>query len=195
MNIESSQFILSVARLEQLPKDNLPEVAFAGRSNVGKSSLINCLLGRKKLALTSATPGKTRLLNYYLINRKFYLVDLPGYGFARVPLSVKEEWGELIEGYLGARDTLKGVIVITDARHDMSPLDIQMIEWLSDIGVPIAVIATKVDKLSKNKADAQLQRGRRTLDRLGGFQLIPFSAVTKTGRKEVLSALYHLIEN
>lgn len=193
MNITTAQFIRSVATAEQLPKDNLPEIAFAGRSNVGKSSLINCLLSRKKLALTSSTPGKTRLLNFYLINQRFYFVDLPGYGYAKVSLTLREEWGNLIESYLTTRPALKGVVVITDARHDVSPMDMQMIEWLAEITIPFLVVATKADKLSKNKLKTQLQKNEKMLTIFDTIPIIPFSTVSKLGKKEILSAIYDLI--
>lgn len=153
MKIRSAEFIKSVSSPDALPKDGLPEIAFVGRSNVGKSSLLNLLMGRK-LARTSATPGKTRELNFFLINRKFYFVDLPGYGYAKVQKSLQEEWKVLLEWYLRARTQLKLVLLLIDARHTTMAIDKQMQEFLAFYGRRYALIRTKVDKLSKAELDA-----------------------------------------
>ncbi len=153
MKIRSAEFVKSVASPDALPKDGLPEIAFVGRSNVGKSSLLNLLMGRK-LARTSATPGKTRELNFFLINRKFYFVDLPGYGYAKVQKSLQEEWKVLLEWYLRARTQLKLVLLLIDARHTTMAIDKQMQEFLAFYGRRYALIRTKVDKLSKAELDA-----------------------------------------
>lgn len=153
MKISSAEFVKSVTAPHALPKDGLPEIAFVGRSNVGKSSLLNLLMGRK-LARTSATPGKTRELNFFLINRKFYFVDLPGYGYAKVHRSLQDEWKELLEWYLKARPQLKLVLLLIDARHPAMENDKQMQEFLAFYGRRYALIRTKVDKLSKSELDA-----------------------------------------
>lgn len=153
MKIRSAEFVKSVSSPDALPKDGLPEIAFVGRSNVGKSSLLNLLMGRK-LARTSATPGKTRELNFFLINRKFYFVDLPGYGYAKVQKSLQEEWKVLLEWYLRARTQLKLVLLLIDARHTTMAIDKQMQEFLAFYGRRYALIRTKVDKLSKAELDA-----------------------------------------
>ncbi|MCD4698144.1 MAG: ribosome biogenesis GTP-binding protein YihA/YsxC, partial [Bacteroidales bacterium] len=140
MKIYSINFIGSFAKLNQLPSNRLPEVAFAGRSNVGKSSLINCLVNRKKIALTSSTPGKTRLLNYYCINEQFYFVDLPGYGFAKVPQKERQNWKQLIETYLSKNSFLKGVIQIIDSRHRITKLDQEMINWITHLKLPTLIV-------------------------------------------------------
>ncbi len=146
MKITSVEFIKSVENIDHIPNDNLKEIAFAGRSNVGKSSLINCLLNRKNIARTSSTPGKTRQLNYFKINEKFYFVDLPGYGFARASKTEKLQWQRLIESFLTQSANLKGVVSIIDSRIGPTKLDLQLLEWLKDLKIPIILIATKSDE-------------------------------------------------
>ena len=194
MKIQSVKFEKSVAHVSQLPKTKLPEIAFAGRSNVGKSSLINGLLNRKHLAKTSSTPGKTRLLNFFLINESFYFVDLPGYGFARVPPAEKEKWQQLVESYFKVSQTLRGVIIITDIRHPLSKLDIEMIEWIKNLGIPPLFIGSKADKLSGNKLTQQLTENSRQLQPIyPTAELLPFSAITHAGRKEVWQKINNLL--
>ena len=164
------------------PRDGLPEIAFLGRSNVGKSSLINSLLGVRGLARTSSTPGRTQLINFFLINEAFYFVDLPGYGYARAPLDVKRNWGPMVERYLATRPNLVLSILISDLRHEPARLDLQMKEWLSERGKPFIIVATKADKLSGNQMRASLSRGATVL---GGTELIPFSAVTRKGADRI----------
>ena len=150
MIINKSEFITSAVRREQYPEDGLNEVAFVGRSNVGKSSIINALTNRRKLAKVSQTPGKTKLINFFLINDAFYLVDLPGYGYAKVSKKEQESWGKTIETYLTAREELKRVILLVDSRHKPTADDITMHEWIKHYGYDVIVVATKSDKLSNN---------------------------------------------
>ncbi|RKO67693.1 ribosome biogenesis GTP-binding protein YihA/YsxC [Desulfofundulus salinus] len=190
MNIVSAEFVKSITELNRCPAGGRPEVALAGRSNVGKSSLLNCLVNRRNLARTSNTPGRTRTLNFYLINNRFYLVDLPGYGYARVPEKMRVSWGPLIEGYLSRRPELRGVIQIVDLRHPPTAQDVQLYQWLKHHGLPTVVVATKADKLSKSQGLRQLQVVRQTLGLTGEAPLIKFSARTREGRDD----LWHVIE-
>ncbi len=151
MKITSAEFITSAVKAEQYPKKILPQIAFAGRSNVGKSSLINHLLTRKALAKVSKTPGKTRTINFFLINKKFYFVDLPGYGFAKVSPEEQEKWEKMIEDYLLYSENLKQIMILTDIRHQLSDLDIQMLQWAEHFKRPFSIIATKSDQLSKSR--------------------------------------------
>lgn len=194
MKLFSVKFLKSVAEIQQLPTDGLPEVAFAGRSNVGKSSLINCLLNQKKIAKTSSTPGKTRLLNYFLINEKFYLVDLPGYGFAKVNVAEKIKWQKLIEKYMQHSKKLKGVCILTDMRHPLARLDRDMIEWVASLGIPQLVVGTKADKLSANQLNRQLAQNQKQLQELvPGAGILPFSSVNRLGRKQLWSLIDNLM--
>jgi GTP-binding protein len=160
-------------------------VAFLGRSNVGKSSLINHILGVKGLARTSSTPGRTQSLNYFLVNGRFYFVDLPGYGFARVPRDVREAWGEMVTGYLAKRDTLVLSIQIVDSRHEPTKLDLQLREWLTAYAKPHLTVATKSDKLSQNLLSKNLRRAREVLGAQGSGEVVAYSAVTGFGRERV----------
>ena len=188
MRVKSAVFVKSAAGPEQYPRDGKPEIAFIGRSNVGKSSLINSLLESKGLARTSSTPGRTQLINFFLINDSFYFVDLPGYGWARAPEEVRRAWGPMVEGYLAARSNLVLSILITDSRHGPTKLDLRMREWLLAGGKPFTVIATKADKLSANQLKVSLARAAELTKTLA----IPYSAVTSRGRealwKEISSA-------
>ena len=193
MKISSVEFVKSVASIEQIPKDNLAEVAFAGRSNVGKSSLINCLLNRKKLAKISSTPGKTRQLNYFRINDRFYFVDLPGYGFAKVSKSEKLQWQALIESFITSSRNLKAVVLITDSRIGPTKLDVQLIEWLYSVAVPLILIATKCDKLSRSALSRQIAHYNKTLGSYQIENIIPFSSVNGTGKKPLSSLIFDKI--
>jgi len=194
MKLLSVQFEKSVAHIDQLPKNRLPEIAFAGRSNVGKSSLINCLLNRKQLAKTSSTPGKTRLLNFFLINNNLYFIDLPGYGFAKVSLAQKQKWQKLIEAYFQTSQMLKGVIVITDIRHPVMQSDLEIIRWITHLEIPVIIIGTKADKLSNTKLSAQLAHNHQQLQEiLPAAEILPFSAVTHLGKKQVWNKIDHLV--
>lgn len=156
MKIKTSEFIKSAPNLSYCPTDNLSEVAFVGRSNVGKSSLINFLVNRKKLARTSSAPGRTQTLNYYIINNEFYFVDFPGYGYAKVSKTERKKWNESREEYLAYRNQLKAIVMVVDIRHDVSPLDIEMINILKQLSLPFYVVLTKADKLSRSKRNQKL---------------------------------------
>lgn len=193
MKINSVKFVGSFAKTNQLPKDKHPEIAFAGRSNVGKSSLINCLINRKKLALISSTPGKTRLLNYYSINESFYFVDLPGYGFAKVSQSERQNWKNLIESYFAANSFLNGIVQIIDSRHGITKLDSEMISWIDHIELPLLLVATKTDKLPKSKKKHLLNIIEKEARELGVPKIFPFSAISKQGKHELLLSINELL--
>ena len=174
------------------PETTLPEIAFAGRSNVGKSSLINALLRRSKAARVSNTPGRTREINFFKINDAFVLVDLPGYGYARISKDRKAEWRPMIEGYLRGSQNLRGIVQLLDVRHDPTPDDIHMLDFLAQMGVPTMVVMTKTDKLSKAQAATRITAISASLG-LEDDQVIPFSAVTGAGRDDLAEALMSLI--
>ena len=163
MKIRSAEFILSASSPWQFPPPTLPEIAFAGRSNVGKSTLINSLLNRKKLVKTSSTPGKTQLINFFKINNKFHFVDLPGYGFAKVPENVRKKWQRLIESYLHERESLRNVVLIVDSRHGPTKQDRQLKEWLDYYERPVLIVASKVDKLKRGVIQKNLKIIRQDL--------------------------------
>ena len=175
-------FAVSAFSQSQYPQEDLPEVAFAGRSNVGKSSLINALVGRKGLARTSGRPGRTQSINFFLVEGKLYLVDLPGYGFALVPLKVKESWRKMVETYLERRKSLKAVVVILDIRRGLSPSDIELIRWLRHHNIPALPVLTKADKLSRQQALKQAGVVERELAGVYAHPPILFSARTGMGR-------------
>ena len=182
------RFLTSVFSLQQLPPPEYPEIAFAGRSNVGKSSLINRLVQRKSLVKTSARPGKTQSLNFFSVDDSLYLVDLPGYGYAKVPKKMKDAWQRLISGYLETREILKCVIVIIDLRHALKVIDRQLVDWLRNSGIPYLLVYTKMDKLSANGR----QKNAAALDAGLGVskdQRVLFSAKTGEGRDKILQAL------
>lgn len=176
-----------------LPKNQVPEIAFAGKSNVGKSSLINALLNRKSLARTSASPGKTQTINFYNVNHEMYLVDLPGYGYAKVSLSVKEQWGKLIERYLHQSKQLKAVFLLVDIRHDPSENDKTMYNWILHNGYQPIIIATKADKLKRSQIPKQVKAIKEGLKLAPGSVVIPFSAQTKQGREEIWNLAEQLL--
>lgn len=169
----------------KLPDNQLPEIAFAGKSNVGKSSLINALMNRKSYARISATPGKTQTINFYNINERLYLVDLPGYGYAKVSEKEKKEWGRLVERYLHGSRQLKAVFLLIDIRHDPSANDRIMYEWISAQGYKPVIIATKLDKIKRSQTAKQLKVVSQGLGLTSGSKMIPFSAVTKQGKDEI----------
>ena len=183
----------------RLPVNTKPEFAFAGKSNVGKSTLINALMNRKSYARTSATPGKTQTINYYNINDSFYLVDLPGYGYATAGMKARQEWGRMIENYLHTSDQLKAVFLLVDARHEPSANDCMMFDWILAAGFTPYVIATKVDKLKRSQVARQMKLIRRTLEenctagREADITLIPFSGVSKAGREDIYGVLEELL--
>lgn len=178
MRVTGAKFIAAAQSPESFPKDARPEIVFIGRSNVGKSSLINSLLGVKGLARTSSTPGRTQSINFFLINDKFYFVDIPGYGYAKTSKENRRAWGNLIEKYLAEREQLVLSILIVDARHEPSPLDLQMKSWLQHSGIPYLVVSTKVDKLSSNERRKSHQRAEKVLDT---ERVIPYSSLTREG--------------
>jgi GTP-binding protein len=185
MKIISAEFIKSAVWPPQYPPATLPEIAFVGRSNVGKSSLINTLVGRKKLAKTSNTPGRTQLINFFTINEKMSFVDLPGYGFAKVAQSVKKDWGDMIEAYLRERLSLALVILILDIRRDPSEDDLSLRDWLENYRIPYLYILTKTDKLSNNQAIARKRAIERSLGVSDGKKPILFSAITQKGKDDI----------
>lgn len=189
MKISSADFVTSAVKAANYPAGGLPEVALAGRSNVGKSSLLNKLVNRKSLARTSNTPGRTRLINFFLVNGVFRLVDLPGYGYAKVSAGEREGWRKMVEEYLKNRENLKGVILLVDSRHPPTDQDKQMYDWLKHWMVPTAVVATKADKLSRSRLLQSLKVIRETLLLSGGDRLVPFSAETGLGREELLKII------
>lgn len=176
-----------------LPKNEWPEVAFAGKSNVGKSSLINALMNRKSLARTSAQPGKTQTINFYNINSSMYLVDLPGYGYAKVSQSEKEKWGKLIERYLHTSQMLKAVFLLIDIRHDPSANDKMMYDWIVNQGYEPIIIATKLDKIKRSQVQKHMKMIRQGLDLIPGTRIIPFSAQSKQGREEIWELMDSLL--
>ena len=191
-NTEKKPKVIKQAELDivcgvtsRLPNTGMPEVAFAGKSNVGKSSLINGLMNRKSLARTSGQPGKTQTINFYKVNREMYLVDLPGYGYARVSQSEKEKWGKMIERYLHTSRNLKAVFLLIDIRHAPSANDCQMYEWILQNGVRPIIIATKLDKLKRSQVQKNLKILREGLRLEKDVTVIPFSAETKQGREEI----------
>lgn len=184
MKVSSAEFVKSAFTEEQWPRAPLPEVAFMGRSNVGKSSLINSLLGIKGLARTSSTPGRTQALNFFLINRAFHFVDLPGYGYARVPREVRESWGEIVTTYLAKRAQLMLSIHVLDSRHEPTKLDLQLSEWLTANGRLRLTVATKADKLSRNELQRNLRRAGGVLG-APGSEIVAYSAQTGLGRERL----------
>lgn len=193
MQIKQTDFVKSVAHPSQIPSEDFPQIAFSGRSNVGKSSLINRLMNRRNLAQTSNTPGKTRLLNFYLINRNLHFVDLPGYGFAKRSKAEQKAWAELIDAYLQKSERLRGLVQLIDARHDPSGDDLEMIKWLGEANFPFVVIATKVDKISSTKKRKQLDKSLRIISDVAEVDFLPFSSATGQGRNELLNWIENVI--
>ena len=191
MEINIAEFTISNTDVRKCPTHNLPEYAFIGRSNVGKSSLINALVNRKALARTSATPGKTQTINFYNINDEMYLVDLPGYGYAKVSEKEKKKWGKLIERYLHTSQQLKAVFLLIDIRHDPSANDKMMYDWIVEMGYQPIIIATKLDKLKRSQVQKNVKAIKEGLGVLPGTIIIPFSSETKQGRDEI----WDLVEN
>lgn len=184
-----ASYALSVVKLHELPRDSLAEIAFAGRSNAGKSSAINTLTNRKRLAFTSKTPGRTQMLNFFALDAKAlpgrFLVDLPGYGYARVPGAVREPWGAMIEGYLTGRAPLVGLVVVMDARHPLTPLDVQLIDWFASEGKPLHVLLTKADKLTRNEGLATRRRVEAEISqRMPRSSVQLFSSLKRQGMEE-----------
>lgn len=193
MKILSAEFIKSATEPKQYPDEALPEVAFVGRSNVGKSSLINSLVRQKHLAKTSNTPGRTQLINFFRINSRYSFVDLPGYGFARVPEAVKKKWGPMVETYLKERRSLRLVILIMDIRRDISAGDLELLNWLNVCRIPVLPVLTKTDKLSKNQVRIRAGKIALMLMKKADLQSMPdpvlFSAKTGEGREDLWTAI------
>lgn len=185
MIIKEASLAVVCGPSSRLPETGQPEVAFAGKSNVGKSSLINTLLNRKSLARTSAQPGKTQTINFYQVNSSFYLVDLPGYGYTTAAVSVRQSWGRMIERYLKRSETLKNVFLLIDIRHEPNANDCQMYDWIVQMGYRPVVVATKADKLSKSQVSKQLVVCRKALGMQEDDLLIPFSAKTRAGKDQI----------
>ena len=192
MIITSAEFVKSAVKPSHYPSTELPEIAFTGRSNVGKSSLINSLVNRKHLVKTSSTPGRTQLINFFIINKTISFVDLPGFGYAKVPDSVRKSWGPMIETYLSTRDTLKGVVLIMDIRRIPGIQELNFIEWLHYYHIPIILILTKSDKLSKIKQKNQHLSIAKALS-VNLEELILFSAKSRMGKNEVWDVIGRLI--
>ncbi|MDF2867184.1 MAG: putative GTP-binding protein EngB [Gammaproteobacteria bacterium] len=184
-----AKFLLSVAELKQLPPDKGFEVAFAGRSNAGKSSALNLITSQTRLARTSKTPGRTQLINFFQLDDKRYLVDLPGYGYAKVPPAVKKRWEENLTRYIETRDSLKGLILLMDIRHPLTPFDRQMLEWTQYIQLPLHILLTKADKLTRGAATNTLLQVKKQLTELEGVSVQLFSAPQRLGLTEAWKKL------
>lgn len=185
MIIKSAELETVCGITSTLPENELPEIAFAGKSNVGKSSLINGLLNRKALARTSASPGKTQTINFYNINNSHYFVDLPGYGYAKVSQEIRQKWGKMIERYLHASEQLKTVFLLIDIRHAPGENDKTMYQWIVANGYEPVIIATKLDKIKRSQKEKNIKIIKETLKVVPGTKIIPFSAVTKDGKEEI----------
>ena len=192
MIIRSAKFVCSAVTPDQYPPADLPEVAFAGRSNVGKSSLINKILNRKKLVRTSKVPGRTQLLNFFEINGIYRFVDLPGYGYAKVPAEVRKRWRPMVESYLTTRVTIRGMVWLLDIRREVSAEDLTLWHWLQTKKVAVITVITKADKLSKNKRNRQVASIAKSLGCKPGV-LIQFSAISGEGKEELWKALRQLL--
>ena len=192
MIIKSAVLDIVCGITSKIPATGLPEVAFAGKSNVGKSSLINGLMNRKALARTSAQPGKTQTINFYKINDELDLVDLPGYGYARVTPAEKEKWGKMIENYLHTSQMLQAVFLLIDIRHEPSKNDVNMYEWILANGYEPIIIATKLDKIKRSQVQKNIKMIRQGLNVIPGTKILPFSAQTKQGKEEILQVIEEL---
>lgn len=195
MKVTDAQMLISAVSETQYPKEGLPEIVLSGRSNVGKSSLINRLLSRKSLARTSSQPGKTQTLNFYQVNHVLNLVDVPGYGYAKVSKSQREKFGQIIEHYLMSRQELKGAVILVDARHEPTADDQSMYHYVDYYDVPILVVATKIDKITRNQRAKSLQRIRQVLEMPQDALLQSFSATTGEGASEVWQWIEHRMKD
>lgn len=193
MKIKTSELEAVAVKRSQYPEDNMVEIAFAGRSNVGKSSLLNLITGRKALARVSGSPGKTRTINFYNINGSFRIVDLPGYGYAKVSKSVTENWGDMMEQYFSARQGLVKTVQLVDIRHEPSKQDIQMYEYLKHYGLDGLVVATKADKISRNQMNKNISVIRKALGMKPEDKVIACSALKRTGQDELLDEIEKLL--
>ena len=195
MIVKKAELTAVAVKKNQYPQDNLPEVAFAGRSNVGKSSLLNTLTNRKNLARVSGSPGKTRTINFFQINDAFRIVDLPGYGYAKLSKSATEHWGDMMESYLANRDNLRCVIQLVDIRHQPSAQDVQMYQWLQHYGLDGVVVATKADKISRNQFRSQMNMIRKTLGMAPDDIILPVSSLKKSGYEELWSVIEQIVSD
>ena len=193
MRVDSAMYVKSAMRPTDYPRDRRPEFAFAGRSNVGKSSLLNALLGKKGIAKTSSTPGKTQTVNFFDVNNRLYFVDLPGYGYAKVPLKVKAHWGRVVTSYLRDREALRLVVLLVDARHAPTERDLEMLALLDRAQVPTLVVATKVDKLKRSERKSRLEGVREVLGLDEDALIVPFSAQTGEGKRALWSVIDDLL--
>lgn len=191
MKIVSAHFVKSAQQPKDFPRDQRPEIAFCGRSNIGKSSLLNTLTKSRGLARTSSSPGRTQTINFFLINERVYFVDLPGYGYAKVSKSIKDEWGKMIESYLKDREQLKLILMLVDSRMKPTESDVIMKDWLDHQKIPNAVVLTKTDKISRNQLSQALRTGAQTLNTK---EILPFSAVTGSGGDAILNRIQTAID-
>lgn len=189
MKINTAEILISGVSTEHYPKDRLPEIALAGRSNVGKSSFINRMIQRKSLVRTSSKPGKTQTLNFYKINEAFYFVDVPGYGYAKVPQKERDKWGKMMEEYFQTRENLKVVVLITDIRHKPTKDDLQMYEYLKYLKIPVLIIATKLDKIAKNKQGSYLKRTKEIFNFDPNDDIVAFSSESGEGKDAAWNVL------
>jgi GTP-binding protein len=196
MKIKSAEFIKSIYDLRNLPASVLSEFVFVGRSNVGKSSLINTICSKKTLAKVGSAPGKTRQLNYFLINEEYYLVDLPGYGYAKVPEQIRAGWRKLVEDYISERENVNMVFVLIDSRHEPTYLDELMVSWLEYYEIPYAIVLTKSDKISKNKMEKQIYRASKIVHNEDLCKdYIPFSIVSGEGKNDIINLIWEALKN
>jgi GTP-binding protein len=192
VKISSARFVKSATRREEFPRDLRPEIAFCGRSNIGKSSLLNTLTNARGLARTSSTPGRTQTVNFFLIDERMYFVDLPGYGYAKAPRAVKETFGGMIESYLLDREQLKLAVILVDCRMPPTISDTMMKQWMDHHHIPNAVVLTKTDKISRNQLNQALHK---SVQRLNTKEIVPFSAVTGSGKDELLTRIRAAIDH
>ncbi|MDR1773616.1 MAG: ribosome biogenesis GTP-binding protein YihA/YsxC [Clostridioides sp.] len=194
MKIRSSEIVMSAVSRSQYPADGIPEIALAGRSNVGKSSIVNSLLNRRNFARTSQTPGKTRTINFYLINEEFFFVDLPGYGYAKIAKSEKDKWGQIMEQYLKNRKELCAIFLLVDIRHEPTAQDKMMYDWIKYFGYDCVVVATKSDKISRGQFQKHLSIIRKKLELQKDEKIIPVSSLKKTGVEELWNEVVNKYE-
>ena len=194
INLQNAEFVLSATTPKAFLRNDMPQIAFAGRSNVGKSSVINRLLNRKNFARGGAAPGKTIHINYFKIDNTFYLVDLPGYGYAKVSKTERDRWGRLMESYFADPELMSLGIMIVDSRHKPTADDCTMAQWFKDTGCPFVVVANKLDKLKKSEIEPNLQRVRDVLELDETVQVVPFSAEKGTGKQELLQIIFDSLE-
>ncbi len=193
MNLNNSELIISAGNVSQVPKNPIPHIVMLGRSNVGKSSLINKVLNRKSLARTSGSPGKTQTINFYEIDKTMYLVDLPGYGYAKRAITDRERWGKLIEGYLASDVDMRLMVQLIDIRHNPTKDDVIMVNWLKEMQTPFIIVATKCDKISKKQASENVQKIRECLALDESVEIIPFSAEKGDGREDFLKKINSIL--